>query len=79
MASEETLIIEVQMPARQAFLFQSLLESEEGLAVPRCFDPEHKKLQLWTTPSQRADLLGWLNTLPEVLEVQTVAEWVWKG
>lgn len=75
--SEATLIIEVSLQAKLAYRFQSLLEAEEGLAVMRCFDPEHKKQQLWTTPLQRADLLEWLSDLPELFECHVLAEWYW--
>ncbi|GAV20388.1 hypothetical protein MMIC_P1353 [Mariprofundus micogutta] len=78
MASKQTLIIEVKLSSKQTFIFQSLLEAEEGLAVMRCFDPEHKKQQLWTTPDQRGELLEWLSTLPEAVEVQLSDEWVWR-
>ncbi|ATX82099.1 hypothetical protein Ga0123462_1235 [Mariprofundus ferrinatatus] len=77
MASEDTVIVEVELPPGNSFRFQTLLEGEAGLAVARCFDPEHKKQQLWTTPSQRDDLLAWLATLPESLEVMVCGEWIW--
>ena len=75
MSDEATLIVEIGLPPKLSFRFQTLLEGEDGLAVARCFDPEHKKLQLWTTPSLHADLLEWLSTLPESLECQVLAEW----
>ncbi len=78
MTSEETLIIEIELPPKYSSRFQSLLEGEDGLAVTRCFDPEHKKLQLWTTPGQKEDLLELLAALPEVLQVTVVGEWLWK-
>ena len=77
MASEKTLVVEIELPVKLSFRFQMLLEGEGGLAVVRCYDPEHKKQQLWTTPSQRAELLNWLTTLPEALEVKVLAEWTW--
>ncbi len=67
------------MPPAHSLRFQSLLEGEDGLAVSRCFDPEHRRQQLWTTPSQRIDLLDWLSQLPESLEVEVTGEWVWGG
>jgi len=76
MANEPTLIIEIQLPVKLSFRFQMLLEGEDGLAVTRCFDPEHKKQQLWTTPSQRDELLEWISSLPEVLEVRVLREWI---
>jgi len=77
-ADEQTLIVEIALPPKQSLRFQMLLEVEEGLAVTRCFDPEHKKQQLWTTPSQRDELLGWLSSLPESLEIQVLGEWFWQ-
>jgi len=78
-AAEQTLIVEIALPPKQSLRFQMLLEVEEGLAVTRCFDPEHKKQQLWTTPSQRDELLAWLSSLPEALEIQVMDEWLWRG
>jgi len=77
MVSEVTQIIEIALPAKQAYRFQCLLEAEEGLAVPRSFDPEHKKLQLWTSPGQKVELLLWLNILPESMQIQVLGEWIW--
>jgi len=75
--SEQTQIIEITLPAKQSFRFQCLLEAEEGLAVPRCFDPEHKKQQLWTSPGQKEELLLWLDSLPKSLQIQVLDEWIW--
>lgn len=66
------------MPPANSFRFQSLLEGEGGLAVARCFDPEHCRQQLWTTPSQHKELLEWLRTLPDSLGVEVTGEWIWK-
>ncbi|ATX79518.1 hypothetical protein Ga0123461_1099 [Mariprofundus aestuarium] len=77
MVNEPTLVVEIELPVKLSFRFQMLLEGEDGLAVVRCYDPEHKKQQLWTTPCQRTDLLDWLTTLPEALEVKVQAEWIW--
>ncbi|MFQ5519117.1 MAG: DUF4911 domain-containing protein [Mariprofundus sp.] len=79
MSNEATLIIEIELPAKQSFRFQCLLEGEDGLAVVRCFDPEHKKQQLWTTPSQKDELLGWLASLPEDIEIDVSGEWFKAG
>ena len=79
MTDEPTLIIEIALPVKLSFRFQMLLEGEDGLAVTRCFDPEHKKQQLWTTPSQRDELLDWLHSLPAALGVQVLGEWMWDG
>ena len=79
MTNEPTLIIEIELPVKLSFRFQMLLEGEDGLAVVRCYDPEHKKQQLWTTPSQRHALLDWLSTLPAALEVHVSGEWMWDG
>lgn len=76
MKRESTHIVEVELPAKNSFRFQTLLEGEDGLAVARCFDPEHKKQQLWTTPSQREELLEWLASLPGELQVHISGEWL---
>lgn len=76
MGIEDTLIVEIELPRQHSFRFQTLLEGEDGLAVARCFDPAHKRQQLWTTPNQRDDLLEWLHTLPAALEVQVTGEWI---
>jgi len=75
MVNEPTRIVEIELPAQHAYRFQCLLEGEEGLAVARSFDPEHKKLQLWTTPSQHSDLLDWLSTVSGMMDVELLAEW----
>lgn len=77
MTDEPTLIIEIELPVKLSFRFQMLLEGEDGLAVVRCFDPEHKKQQLWTTPSQRDELLDWLTSLPDVFQVKVLDQWLW--
>jgi len=77
MTDEPTLIIEIELPVKLSFRFQMLLEGEDGLAVVRCYDPEHKKQQLWTTPSQRDELLGWLRSLPAVFQVKVLDQWLW--
>ena len=77
MTNEPTLIIEIELPVKLSFRFQMLLEGEDGLAVVRCYDPEHKKQQLWTTPSQRSELLDWLTSLPAAFGVKVLDEWIW--
>ncbi|NWF35704.1 DUF4911 domain-containing protein [Mariprofundus sp. KV] len=77
MTDEPTLIIEIELPVKLSFRFQMLLEGEDGLAVVRCYDPEHKKQQLWTTPSQRDELLGWLQSLPAVFQLKVLDQWLW--
>ncbi|MDQ6998095.1 MAG: DUF4911 domain-containing protein [Mariprofundus sp.] len=76
---EQTLIVEIMMPARQQNRFQGLLLGEDGLAVVRCLDPEKKKLQLWTSAVQKEVLYHWLDELPDSLQVQILDEWVWDG
>ena len=77
MQSEPTVIIEIALPVKLSFRFQMLLEGEDGLAVVRCYDPEHKKQQLWTTPNQKGDLLNWLGTLPDEFEIKVLRDWLW--
>lgn len=77
MTDEQTLIIEIELPVKLSFRFQMLLEGEDGLAVVRCYDPEHKKQQLWTTPSQHDELLDWLTSLPAVFQVKVLDQWLW--
>lgn len=74
---EQTLIVEFIMPARQQNRFQGLLQGEDGLAVVRCFDPEKKKMQLWTTAVQKEELYDWLRSLPDSLQIQILREWSW--
>jgi len=76
-APDQTLIIEVTMPARQMIRFQTILQGEDGLAVVRCFDPEKKKQQLWTPAAQREELYEWLEGLPDSLAVAVLGEWYW--
>jgi len=74
----ETLIVEVRMPPQQVVFFQSLLQGEDGLAVVRCFDPEKKKLQLWSSAAQKNDLLGWLTELPSTIRLEVLGYWLWQ-
>jgi len=75
--NDQTLIVEFIMPARQQNRFQGILQGEDGLAVVRCFDPEKKKIQLWTSVAQKEELYEWLNGLPEDLNIQVLSEWLW--
>ena len=70
------MVVEIDIPAPRLALFQALLQGENGLAVIRCFDPEKRKQQLWTTPSQRQALFEWLQSLPETLQPGVRNEWV---
>jgi len=79
MAAEDTLIIEVRMPPRQAVFFQSLLQGEDGLAVARCFDSDRLKQQLWTSAAQRDELLDWLHQLPSSVQLEILGEWLWSA
>jgi len=74
-ASQPTLIIEIAMPPVQLVLFQAILQGEDGLCVMRCFDPEKKKQQLWTTPGQKDDVYAFLNSLSDDLDIQLTGEW----
>jgi len=74
--SDQTLIIELIVARRQSVLFQSILQGEDGLGVIRCFDPEKKKQQLWTTPAQKDEVYAFLNSLPEHLDIQLAGEWI---
>jgi len=75
---EPTLIIEISLPPKRAIGFQNLLEAEEGLAVMRCLGGDNRLQQLWTTPSQRDDLLAWLNTLPVCYGIEVLGERIWQ-
>jgi len=75
----ETLIIEFTIAPRQSTLFQSLLQGEDGLGVIRCFDPEKKKQQLWSSADQRGDIYDWLNSLPESFHCRISGEWYWSA
>ncbi len=79
MQSSEVLIVEVALPARQVVFFQGLLQGEDGLAVMRCFDPQHIKQQLWTTVAQREALMDWLASLPERIGLEVLDEWIWRA
>jgi len=70
-----TLIIEFVVAPRQSILFQSILQGEDGLGVVRCFDPEKKKQQLWTSADQKREVYDWLKSLPEHLNVEVTGEW----
>jgi len=72
------IIVEFLLPAPQAIRLQSLLQGEDGLAIIRCFDPEKKRQQFWTTLDQRDDLYRWLGSLPQHLSVEVTGEWVWQ-
>ncbi len=72
------MIVEVVLPESQCVLLQSLLQGEDGLATVRCFDPEKKKQQFWTTPEQLHDLYDWLESLPASLNVKITGEWQWQ-
>jgi len=71
----QTLIIEFVVAPRQSILFQSILQGEDGLGVVRCFDPEKKKQQLWTSADQKHEVYDWLKSLPEHLNVEVTGEW----
>jgi len=71
----QTLIVEFIVAPRQSVLFQSILQGEDGLGVVRCFDPEKKKQQLWTSTDQRNEVYDWLKSLPESLDVEITGEW----
>jgi len=77
--SDQTLIIELIVARRQSVLFQSILQGEDGLGVIRCFDPEKKKQQLWTTPAQKDEVYAFLNSLPDDLDIELTGEWIRKG
>jgi len=71
------IIVEFMLPALQSVRLQGLLQGEDGLATIRCFDPEKKKQQFWTTSEQLDDLHQWLDSLPNGLSVEVTGEWVW--
>jgi len=75
--STDTLIVDITLEQRQMLLFQALLQGEEGLAVVRCFDEQHRHYELWSTPAQQDSLLHWLRALPAVLNVriQGIRRW----
>lgn len=74
---EQTLIIEITIPAKQQMLFQSILLGEDGLATVRSFNVDPCRLQLWSSPSQKESLYDWLSSLPQALELSIVGEKVW--
>ncbi len=67
---DDTLIVDITLDKRQMLLFQALLQGEEGLAVVRCFDAQHQRYELWSTPAQQDSLLHWLQHLPAALNVR---------
>lgn len=71
----QVLVVEIDLEPRRLALFQALLQGEGGLATIRCRDPERRKQQLWSTPSQREELYAWFDSLPEVLAPQLLGEW----
>jgi type II secretory pathway component PulM len=75
--AEQTLVVEVAIPAKQQMLFQSILLGEDGLAAVRSFDADKSRLQLWTSPSQKESLYDWLASLPQNLELQVLGEKIW--
>jgi len=74
---EQTWVVEVTLPPAQQIRFQAILQGEDGLAVVRCFDPEKKKQQLWTSAAQRKELDDWLSSLPKTLELKVLRQWLW--
>jgi len=71
----QVLIIEFFIAPKQSILFQSILQGEDGLGVVRCFDPEKKKQQLWTSADQKDEVYDWIKSLPESLNIQIMGEW----
>lgn len=76
--SSDVIIVEFILPASQAVRLQSILQGEDGLATIRCFDPEKKRQQFWTTPEQLSDLYAWIKSLPDSFGVEITGEWVWQ-
>ncbi|MDQ6981398.1 MAG: DUF4911 domain-containing protein [Mariprofundus sp.] len=72
---DQVLIVEFIIAPKQSVLFQSILQGEDGLGVVRCFDPEKKKQQLWTSADQKDEVYGWLKSLPKRLDIQVIGEW----
>jgi len=75
---DEAWIVEVEVAPEKMVLFQALVQAEEGLAVVRCRDPNKRLQQLWTTQSQREELIAFLSSLPASLRVRIVREWPWR-
>jgi len=75
---DQVFIIELIIAPKQSILFQSILQGEDGLGVMRCFDPEKKKQQLWTSADQKDEVYDWLKSLPESLECSVTGEWYWE-
>ena len=75
---DQVLIIEFTVAAKQALLFQAILQAEDGLGVVRCFDAHKRIQQFWTTPCQRETAYAWLHSLPAQLECQLLSEYYWK-
>ncbi len=76
--NSDVIIVEFILPASQSVQLQGLLQGEDGLATIRCFDPEKKRQQFWTTPEQRDELYQWLDSLPQHFSVEVTGEWVWQ-
>jgi len=76
---DQVFIIEFVITPKQSILLQSILQGEDGLGVIRCFDPEKKKQQLWTTPAQKHEVRDWLAGLPECLQCRVTGEWYWSA
>jgi len=70
----ELAVIVVRMPAGQVVRFQGMLDGEDGLAILRCRDTTRGTQQLWTTYSMLDALYAWIDSLPEVLQVEVVRE-----
>jgi len=74
MSMSDLAIIVVRLPAGQVVRFQGVLDGEDGLATLRCRNPETNEQQLWTTQAQLGELRGWINSLPDALQVEIVRE-----
>ncbi|MES0370773.1 MAG: DUF4911 domain-containing protein [Mariprofundaceae bacterium] len=77
--SSDVIIVEFLVPASQAVRLQSILQGEDGLATIRCFDPEKRRQQFWTTPEQLSDLYAWIESLPDTFGVEITGEWRWRS
>jgi len=75
----DVVIVEFTVPPANAVLLQSILQGEDGLATIRCFDPEKRLQQFWTTRDQLDELQAWIASMPESMDIQLTGEWFWRS
>ncbi len=75
----DVMIVEFELPPVNAVLLQSILQGEDGLATIRCFDPDKRRQQFWTTRDQLGDLHSWITSMPASMGVKITGEWLWQS